>query len=120
MTKTFTACVGTTNKEFTLYTEIATRSSKFFQAALRRDWKESRANRVVLAEVRPGVFEGYLQWPSTGVITSSFPIDKPSAFELAELYILGGFPDDAACKGFVRNSGEKGLSSSAGIQHAAA
>jgi hypothetical protein len=106
MTKTFTACVGQTKKEFTLYTEIATRSSKFFQAALRRDWKgrdwkESRENRVTLAEVHPGVFEGYLQWLNTGTITSSFPIDKPSAFELVELYILGDFLDDAAFRNAV-------------------
>lgn len=95
MTKTFIVSVGATKKEFTLYTEIATRSSKFFQAALSRNWKESQENRVVLAEVHPDVFEGYLQWLNTGVITSSFPIGKPTTFDLAELYILGDFLDDA-------------------------
>ncbi|GAB7335545.1 hypothetical protein MBLNU13_g07885t1 [Cladosporium sp. NU13] len=95
MTKTFTVSVGMTRKEFTLYTSIATRSSKFFQAALSRNWQESHENRVVLAEVHPDVFEGYLQWLNTGVITSSFPISKPTTFDLIEFYILGDFLDDA-------------------------
>jgi len=101
MTKTFTASIGTTKKEFTIYTEIATRSSKFFQAALNRNWKEKKDNRIVLAEVHPDVFEGYLQWLNTGVITSSFPISKPTMFDLAELYILGDFLDDASFRNAV-------------------
>lgn len=101
MTKTFTVSVGTTKKEFTLYTEIATRSSKFFQAALTRNCKESHENRILLAEVHPDVFEGYLQWLDTGVITSSFPISKPTMFDLAELYILGDYLDDATFRNAV-------------------
>lgn len=94
MTKTFIACVGPTEKEFIIYTEIAKRSSKFFQAALSRDWKETHDNRVTLAEVQTDLFESYLQWLNTSVITSSFPIGMPSMIHLAELYILGDFLDD--------------------------
>jgi hypothetical protein len=102
MTKTFTVLIGTTQKEFTLHTSIATRSSNFFRAALRRNtWKEARETRIVLAEVHPAVFEGYLQWLHTGVLTSSFPIDKPSTFDLAEMYILGDFLDDKAFRNAV-------------------
>jgi hypothetical protein len=51
--------------------------------------------------VHPGVFEGYLRWLYTGVVISSFPIDKPSAFDLAEFSILGDFLDETVFRNAV-------------------
>jgi hypothetical protein len=69
MTQTFIACVGESNTEFVLYTNIVTRSSKFFLTAMARDWKESQEKRVTLPDIQASTFEGYLQWLNTGIIT---------------------------------------------------
>lgn len=91
MSKTFTAVVGGGRREFTLYTDIASRSSKFFHAALRRDWKEAHQNTVVLHEVTVTRFESYLQWLNTN--DHSF-LGECVIAELAQLYTLGDFLDD--------------------------
>lgn len=93
MSETFIAVVGTKKKEFTLYTSIAMRSSKFFEAAMSRDWKECKEKRITLAEVQVSVFEGYLQWLNTGDITFTGP---PNGTSLARFYILADFLDDAS------------------------
>jgi len=93
MSKTFIAVVGEEQKEFTVYTDVAMRSSKFFQAALTRDWIESRTNRVTLKEVSAIHFENYLQWLSTN---DSSHLDEFGMREAAKLYILGDFLDDSA------------------------
>jgi hypothetical protein len=88
MSATFVVSVGNTEKEFTLYENLATRSSDFFRAAMSRDWKESRERKVVLADAKVDVFEGYLQWLNTGDITFH---RNGSYSELADLYILGDY-----------------------------
>ena len=91
MSKTFLAVVGKGKKEFMLYTDIATHSSKFFQAALNRDWKEAKEKRVILADTRSSLFETYIQWLNTGVIVARFP---KSMLYFTELYVLSDFLDD--------------------------
>ena len=93
MRKTFVAVVGEDKTEFTLYTNVASRSSKFFQAALGKVWQESLQNRVTLKDVKAIEFETYLQWLSTN--DHSFLADS-DLHELAGLYILGDFLDDLA------------------------
>lgn len=100
MSETFIAVVGTEKIEFTLYTSIATRSSKFFQAAMSRDWKECREKRVTLAEVDVDVFQGYLQWLNTGDIPFA-RFEDSSTTTCAELYILGDFLDDVSFRNAV-------------------
>jgi hypothetical protein len=91
MAENFTVCVGKEVKEFVVIKSIATRSSKFFQAAMSRDWKEALEKRVMLPETEVRVFEGYLQWLYTGDLTLS----QNDLYEEIELYILGDFLDDA-------------------------
>lgn len=100
MSETFIVVVGTKKKEFTLYTSIATRSSKFFQAAMSRDWKECQEKRVTLAEVEVNVFQGYLQWLNTGDITFA-GLGDASATTFAKFYILGDFLDDVSFRNAV-------------------
>jgi hypothetical protein len=88
MSATFIVSVGTKGKGFTLYENLATRSSDFFRAAMSRDWKESREKKVVLADAKGDVFEGYLQWLNIGDITFH---RNGSYSELADLYILGDY-----------------------------
>jgi hypothetical protein len=88
MSATFIVSVGNKEKEFTLHENHATRSSDFFRAAMSHDWKESREKKVVLADAKGDVFEGYLQWLSTGDITFH---RNGSYSELADLYLLGDY-----------------------------
>ncbi|KAL1589532.1 hypothetical protein WHR41_01608 [Cladosporium halotolerans] len=92
MTETFTVSVGPTEKEFTVHKNIATRSSKYFQAALAKCWKEGCTSRVELSEHDEGCFEGYLQWLYTSEITFA---SKPDVgFQICRLYILGDYLGD--------------------------
>lgn len=93
MSETFVAIVGQNKKKFMLYTAVATRSSEFFRAASRRDWKESREKEVALPEINASDFEGYLQWLNTGEVTFS---GEPSLFAITRLYVVGDFLEDAA------------------------
>lgn len=93
MSKTFVAVVGENQKEFMLHTNVASRSSGFFRAAMNNDWRESQQNRVTLGEIEASEFERYLQWLSTH--DHSF-LDGISFRRLAKLYILGDFLDDSA------------------------
>jgi len=92
MVESFTVCVGKEAKQFVVIQSIATRSSKFFQAAISRDWKEAREKRVMLPETEIEVFEGYLQWLYTSHITITDW--KQDYFQMANLYVLGDFLDD--------------------------
>lgn len=94
MAESFTVCVGEEAEEFVVIQSIATRSSKFFQAAMSRDWKEAREKRVMLPDTKVEVFEGYLQWLYTGQITITNP--DTDYLELVTLYIIGDFLDDVA------------------------
>lgn len=93
MSKTFIAVIGEEKKEFTLYTDIATRSSKFFEAALSKSWQESVQNCVTLKDFKVVEFESYLRWLST--CDRSFLVDFDLC-DIAGLYILGDFLDDSA------------------------
>jgi hypothetical protein len=63
-----------------------------------RDWKEALERRVLLPEVDPDDFEGYLQW----LYTSDFAFAGAyRSVVLVELYILGDFLDDLAFRNAV-------------------
>lgn len=98
MSETFLVLVGDDQKPFTLYKNIATRSFKFFQAAMNRNWLECQEENVTLAEVQVGTFECYLQWLNTGDITFE---GDPSTSALARFYILGDFLDDVSFRNAV-------------------
>ena len=109
MSKTFIAVVGEKQKEFTLYTDVACRSSKFFQAALSKGWKESLQNRVTLREITTIHFQACLQWLSTNDPSHLEAISRGRA---VDLYILGDYLDDSAfrtamLKTFVREAIDK-------------
>lgn len=93
MSKNFIAVVGKKQKEFTLYTDVACRSSKFFQAALSKGWKESLSNRVILREITTIHFQAYLQWLCTNDPSHLEAINMSRA---VDLYIVGDYLDDSA------------------------
>lgn len=102
MVESFVVCVGPEAKELVLIKSIAKRSSKFFQAAMSRDWKEAFEKRVMLPETEVNVFEGYLQWLYTGHITFTCSIDVEYS-AMSTFYILSDFLDDLAFRNAVLN-----------------
>ena len=99
MSATFTALVGRNRKKFTLYTNVATNSSRYFKAIV-RNWGEGpdKDRRVALPAVDEDIFEGYLQWLNTGNLTFT---GQPSMLAMTKLYILGDFLHDQAFRGTV-------------------
>jgi len=93
VTERFVVVVGKEKKEIPVITSIATRSSKFFQAAMNHGWKEAHEKRVPLPETRVDIFEGYVQWLYTGHITFT-ENDTPGYLLLIRFYILGDYLDD--------------------------
>jgi hypothetical protein len=100
MAENFIVCVGQEAQDFVVIQSIATRSSKFFQAAMSRDWKEALEKRVMLPETEVRVFEGYLQWLYTGDIA----VAHGSFHEEVEFYILGDFLHDIKFRNTVLES----------------
>lgn len=96
MSDTFTVLVGKNKKEFTLYTGIAKRSSKFFQTALAE--AEAGETSITLRQVKEDIFEGYLQWLNTTEITFT---DLPYMLILTRFYVLGELLDDSAFRSAV-------------------
>jgi hypothetical protein len=99
MTERFIVAVGKKAKEIPVITSIATRSSKFFQAAMQHDWKEAHEKRVPLPETKVDVFEGYLQWLCTGQITladldSDLDPEQRWFIQSVCFYVLGDYLDD--------------------------
>jgi hypothetical protein len=101
MIESFIVCVGKKAKEFPVVKSIATRSSKFFEAAMSRDWKEAREKRVSLPDVEVRIFESYVQWLYTSELVTS---GSSEAVDFAQLYILGDFLDDLAFRHAVLDS----------------
>ena len=93
MRKTFLVVVGEDETEFTVHTDVASRSSKFFRAALSSGWKESLQNHVTLKNITSINFGYYLQWLSTN--DHKFLVEL-SLLTFVQLYILGDFLDDSA------------------------
>lgn len=100
MTKTFTVIIGHNETKFILHTELATRSSKFFEAAMIRDWAESREKEVTLAEFDEHEFGSYLQWLNTSEVTIK---GEAPIWESTKHYLLGDFLGDSAFQGAVLN-----------------
>lgn len=100
MTWTITIRTGKEAKEFVVIENIVTRSSKFLQAAMNRDWKEAKEKRVLLPEIETSIFEGYLQW----LYTSDLTFTESVSVELVKFFILGDFLIDASFRHAVIDS----------------
>lgn len=91
---TVTVLVGSEAKRFVLHERPLRTNSRFFEAALNKDWKENAEKKVSLPEETPPLFEIYALWTYTGRL---FTEDKTQSMEpnqypyttLAKLYIMG-------------------------------
>jgi hypothetical protein len=98
MTERLVVVVGKEKKEIPVITSVVTRSSKFFQAAMKHDWKEAQEQRVPLPDTKVHVFEGYLQWLYTSDFTFTSRAESNS---MSEFFILGDFLEDLAFRNAV-------------------
>jgi hypothetical protein len=98
MTERLVVVVGEEKKEVPVIKSLVTRSSKFFQAAMKDNWKEAQEQRVPLPDTNVHVFEGYLQW----LYTSDFTfINTAESTSMVQFFILGDFLDDLALRNAV-------------------
>ena len=86
--------VGGEAKRFVVHERPLRTKSRFFEAALNKDWKENAEKKVCLPEETPALFEVYALWVYTGKLFSE---DKTQSMEpnqypyttLARLYTMG-------------------------------
>jgi hypothetical protein len=92
--------VGTTKQEFYVHEELLRASSKFFDTALKKEWKEGQEAAVDLRDVEPDQFRAWVKFLYTGRI---FVEQKDGESEVeeciegrlwAELYALQDFLGD--------------------------
>ena len=104
-----TILVGPEERRFVAYKDVLCYSSKFFRAALEKDFKEKNEKIVRLPEVDIGTFSIYLQWAYTGQVVG-VPVcqtclhnsyqgvygehEDPCEMAYIDLYILGDLLDD--------------------------
>lgn len=84
------------SKTFTVHTSFAIKSSSFFRAALKNDWKEAREKRIDLPGTKVVDFQIYLQWLYTGRIAELNYAESPAnSATLIRLCILGDYLGDS-------------------------
>lgn len=66
--ETITVLVGPDKTPFTVHKATICAKSKFFQAALSRDWKEAKEATVSLPDLEPHEFAIFVHWMYTGGI----------------------------------------------------
>ena len=89
-----TVLVGNKRTKFMLHEQTLRSNSKFFEAALSRNWRESTERKVLLPEETTDHFRIYAQWVYTGkLFTEDKAQDmKPNQYpfdNLAGLYAMG-------------------------------
>lgn len=74
---TITVLVGADKTPFTVHKATICAKSKFFEAALVRDWKEKADATVTLPDMLPYKFAVFVHWTYTGVIDGQKNEHKP-------------------------------------------
>lgn len=82
------------SQRFYVTESIIRNSSKFFDAALKKEWKEGQERTINLPEIRPEVFNVYLNWLVTGKLhvhdqSEVTPEHRQTKTRLVEAYLLG-------------------------------
>lgn len=65
-----TLLVGPTREKLVVHGHCLTRSSEFFQAALKKEWKEGQTRTIKLPESKTGEVEQYLDFVYEGLLVS--------------------------------------------------
>ncbi|CAK1360060.1 unnamed protein product [Cercospora beticola] len=100
MNNVFTVTVGTGDdaEVFLVHDFLLKQSSKFFQTALKEEWREGQEKKVDLPEDKPEAFGVYTEWLLQGKITSGTgkPTEELTSYDvtlehllLADLYVAG-------------------------------
>ncbi|GIZ37637.1 hypothetical protein CKM354_000107900 [Cercospora kikuchii] len=112
---TITVGQGPESEKFLVHDFLLKENSKFFEAALNRQWIEGQEKKVNLPDDDPLIFSIYADWLFTGKIASKpeqleqpeYEVNWPDVSEeqiiQAELYVLGEkLMDDAFCDCILR------------------
>lgn len=114
MNNVFTVTVGTGDdaEVFLVHDFLLKQTSKFFQTALKAEWKEGQEKKVDLPEDKPEAFGVYTEWLLHGKITpgTGKPTEDLTSYDitlehllLADLYVLGEkLMDDRFCAGVMK------------------
>ncbi|KAK5739505.1 hypothetical protein LTR17_005194 [Elasticomyces elasticus] len=97
-TDAFTVLVGAEEEKFIVHASIATKHSKFFQAACNGGFKEAEEKTIRLPETTPATFRAYLQWAYSGSVVmvdeeelKADVTGAESRWRLTKLYVLANF-----------------------------
>ncbi|KAK5703347.1 hypothetical protein LTR17_022213 [Elasticomyces elasticus] len=100
-TDAFTVLVGAEEEKFIVHASIATKHSKFFQAACNGGFKEAEEKVIRLPETTPATFGAYLQWAYSGSVVvvdeeelKADVTGTRNRWRLAKLYVLANFLAD--------------------------
>ncbi|KAK4957597.1 hypothetical protein LTR10_005564 [Elasticomyces elasticus] len=84
--------VGDSNKViYHVYEGVLRNKSAFFEAALKKEWKEGTQRIVKLPEEEPSVFCDFMQWLYTGrvpCIESLYHVEHEGYMQLVKLWLL--------------------------------
>lgn len=84
-------------KRYAVHKQLLCDSSCNFQAAFNHQWKETKENQLVLADVDPLVFEVYVDWLYKGSIVTSNTFDPNfllQTYVFADCYLIPQFKRD--------------------------
>lgn len=89
-----TVLVGPNMQRFAVHKDVICKGSEFFRAACSTRWLEGQEKLVRLPEVRPNVFQVYLDWAYTGILAvedaQTPEVDRGrSSGGIIDVYLLG-------------------------------
>lgn len=84
-----TVTASSENRRFFIHSLILAKSSAFFEAAVKREWKEGQQHEIRLPEDDATTFKTYAEWLYTGTVGVNIAATSETYVELAKLYVLG-------------------------------
>jgi hypothetical protein len=106
-TKVIDICVGAEPKQvdFSVHENLIRSSSRFFDAALNHDWKETQERIIRLPDCNVHAFRIYVQWLYTNQLFTKLQFNQTSAKDgqrewanLVKAYLLGDYLQDIKFK----------------------
>jgi len=109
--KTIKVLIGPEEQIFIIHTDVVCAKSRFFKAACSGRWKEGQEECVRLPDVKPEIFQCYVDWVYGGIFVAEGPVDNEVKMATS-LYVLGDILDDIR----LRNTALKALTSYACVE----
>lgn len=115
---TITVVVGSEQQKFIVHRDVLTKSSTFFQCAIKPSWTRSRDRQIKMPDQDVTAFEIYINWLYSGTIdlwkdgdvTSTYKNDRGKTYEeegsryfrIIHSFVLGDYVnDDGFCNALI-------------------